>query len=58
MVGTDNVVSVQSVKTAECFPSEEGTISSKILNLGFFFVISFRQRRKFSFFAACHVIKY
>lgn len=27
MVGTDNIVSVQSGKTAECFPFEDGTIS-------------------------------
>lgn len=33
MVGTDNVMSAQSVKTAECFPSEDGTVSSKNLTL-------------------------
>lgn len=27
MVGTDNIVRVQSGKTAECFPFEDGTIS-------------------------------
>lgn len=32
MVGADNVVSVQSVKTAECFSSEDSTVSLKNLN--------------------------
>lgn len=35
MVGTDNTVSVQSVKAADCFFSEDGTVFSKILNLLF-----------------------
>lgn len=44
MVGTDNVVSVQSVKTAECFPSEDSTVSSKFLNLLFCNLIQTEKR--------------
>lgn len=44
MVGTDNVMSVQSVKTAECFPSEDGTVSSKNLNLLFCNLIQTEKR--------------
>lgn len=44
MVGTDNVVSVQSVKTAQCFPSEDSTGSSKFLNLLFCNLIQTEKR--------------
>lgn len=44
MVGTDNIVSVQSEKTAECFPSEDGTVFSQILNLLFCNLIQTEER--------------
>ena len=43
-MGTDNVVSVQSVKTAECFPSEDSTVFEKILNLIFSNLLQTEER--------------
>lgn len=39
MVGTDNIVSVQSGKTAECFPFKDVTISWKKFLFSFFFFL-------------------
>lgn len=45
MVGADNAVS-KTVKTAKCFPSEDSTVSLRILNLLFWNLI---HSEKFAF---------